>query len=84
MVIYVRGVLLNLVGAYEADVDSVVVPGIEGEFGALAMHEPFLTLVNPGELRVTRVRKAGRTGWSGAGRTLIGNPPRRQPPQCPT
>ena len=54
--------------AYEADVDSVVVPGIEGEFGALAMHEAFLTLVNPGELRVSR---EGRTEYLAVGKGFV-------------
>ncbi|MDX6767221.1 MAG: ATP synthase F1 subunit epsilon [Candidatus Methylacidiphilales bacterium] len=54
--------------AYEAEVDSVVVPGSEGEFGALAMHEAFLTLVNPGELRVT---KRGKTEHLAVGRGFV-------------
>jgi F-type H+-transporting ATPase subunit epsilon len=54
--------------AYEADVDSVVVPGIEGEFGALAMHEAFLTLVKPGELRVS---KGGQTEYLAVGKGFV-------------
>ena len=54
--------------AYEADVDSVVVPGIEGEFGALAMHEAFFTLVNPGELRVAR---GGNTEYLAVGKGFV-------------
>lgn len=33
-------------------VHQVVVPGIEGEFGVLAGHAPFMTVLQPGELRV--------------------------------
>jgi F-type H+-transporting ATPase subunit epsilon len=54
--------------AYEADVDSVVVPGIEGEFGVLAQHEAFLTLVNPGELRVTT---GGKTEHLAVGKGFV-------------
>lgn len=39
--------------AYEAEVDDVVVPGVEGEFGVLAAHDNFLALTHAGELRVT-------------------------------
>lgn len=34
------------------DVHMVVVPGSEGEFAALAGHEPFVSLVKDGVLRV--------------------------------
>ena len=34
------------------DVHQVVVPGIEGEFGVLAGHAPFMTVIKNGELRV--------------------------------
>jgi F-type H+-transporting ATPase subunit epsilon len=54
--------------AYEADVDSVVVPGIEGEFGVLSQHEAFLTLVNPGELRVTT---GGKTEHLAVGKGFV-------------
>jgi F-type H+-transporting ATPase subunit epsilon len=46
--------------AYEAEVDSVVVPGQEGEFDVLHLHEPFLTLSQPGELRISRGGKIER------------------------
>jgi F-type H+-transporting ATPase subunit epsilon len=35
-------------------VDSVVIPGIEGELGVLPMHAPLMTQLLPGELRITR------------------------------
>jgi F-type H+-transporting ATPase subunit epsilon len=37
---------------YSDDVDSVVIPGIEGELGVLPMHAPLMTQLTPGELRV--------------------------------
>lgn len=38
--------------AYSAEVDSVVLPGIDGELGILPMHIPLMTRMLPGELRV--------------------------------
>ena len=40
--------------SFSDDVDSVVVPGIEGEIGVLPMHAPLMTLLQPGELRVMK------------------------------
>jgi F-type H+-transporting ATPase subunit epsilon len=37
---------------YSDDVDSVVIPGIDGELGVLPLHAPVMTLLEPGELRV--------------------------------
>lgn len=37
---------------YAGDVDHVVVPGSEGEFGVLANHAPFMTTIRPGPLRI--------------------------------
>ena len=37
---------------YSDDVDSVVVPGSEGEMGILTDHAPLMTMLQPGELRV--------------------------------
>ena len=39
---------------YSDDVDSVVIPGIEGELGVLPLHAPLMTLLEPGELRVLK------------------------------
>ena len=36
--------------AYSDDVDSVVLPAVEGEMGVLPMHIPLLTQIKPGEL----------------------------------
>lgn len=40
--------------AYSETVDMVVLPGAAGEMGVLAGHEPLMTTVVPGELRVIR------------------------------
>jgi len=39
--------------AFNGDVDSVVIPGAEGEFGVLQHHIPLMTQIKPGELVVT-------------------------------
>ncbi len=38
--------------AFDKQVESVVLPGTEGEFGVLAGHEPFLTGLQAGTLRI--------------------------------
>jgi len=40
--------------AYSDDVDSVVIPGVEGELGVLPEHVPLMTQLLPGELRVLK------------------------------
>jgi F-type H+-transporting ATPase subunit epsilon len=40
--------------AYSEEVDSVVVPGLEGELGILPEHIPLMTQILPGELRVQK------------------------------
>jgi F-type H+-transporting ATPase subunit epsilon len=40
--------------AYSDDVDSVVLPAVEGEMGVLPMHIPVLTQIIPGELVVSK------------------------------
>ena len=39
---------------YSETVDSVVLPGVEGEAGILPGHIPLLTMLKPGELIVTK------------------------------
>ena len=39
---------------YSDDVDSVVIPGVEGELGVLPQHVPLMTQLLPGELRVIK------------------------------
>src|SRR3954447_10969346 len=43
--------------AYSEDVDSVQVPGIDGELGILPHHAPLVSLLGVGELRI---RKGGQ------------------------
>ncbi len=40
--------------AYSAEVDSVVLPGLEGEMGILPNHIAIMTAIKPGELRVIK------------------------------
>lgn len=42
-----------------SDVHMVVVPGVEGEFGVMAGHAPFMTTLRDGELSI--YRSAGAT-----------------------
>jgi F-type H+-transporting ATPase subunit epsilon len=37
---------------FHGEVDQVVVPGVEGEFGVLPRHAPFMSTIKPGALRV--------------------------------
>ncbi|MBN8608695.1 MAG: F0F1 ATP synthase subunit epsilon [Caulobacterales bacterium] len=37
---------------FHGDVDQVVVPGSEGEFGVLPNHAPVMSVIKPGALRV--------------------------------
>lgn len=37
---------------FSGEVDQVVAPGIEGEFGVLPNHAPFMTVLQPGPLRI--------------------------------
>ena len=37
---------------FNGDVDHVVVPGAEGEFGVLPNHAPAMSVIKPGALRV--------------------------------
>jgi F-type H+-transporting ATPase subunit epsilon len=39
---------------FSDDVDQVVLPGVEGEFGVLPGHEALVTQINPGELVVSQ------------------------------
>jgi len=45
---------------YSDDVDSVVIPGVEGELGILPQHVPLMTQLLPGELRVLKDGKEMR------------------------
>ena len=49
-------------------VDTVVLPGYEGEMGVLPAHAPLVTTLLPGELRYT---KAGKTVEMAVGEGLV-------------
>ena len=40
--------------AYSNDVESVVIPAVEGEMGVLPMHIPLMTQIHAGELVITK------------------------------
>ena len=40
--------------SFSDDVDMVVVPGAEGEFGVLPQHMPLMTQIKPGELQIKK------------------------------
>ena len=42
---------------FSDEVDSVVLPGAEGELGVLPQHAPLVTTLKPGELRYTKASK---------------------------
>ena len=37
---------------FSGEVDQVVVPGVDGQFGALSMHAPFMTVIQSGTIRI--------------------------------
>lgn len=39
---------------FSDEVDSIVIPGLEGEFNVLTAHTPFVTVIKPGELTYTK------------------------------
>ncbi len=49
--------------AYRGDVDSVVLPGSEGDFGVLPGHERFLCPLRPGEVQI---KAGGQTIYANA------------------
>jgi len=53
---------------FSDDVDTVVLPGFEGEMGILPTHAPLVTILKPGELRYT---KAGKTIEMAVGEGLV-------------
>lgn len=53
---------------YADEVDTVVLPGHEGEMGVLPQHAPLVTLLSAGELRIT---KGGKTQFMAVGEGLV-------------
>ena len=45
---------------YADEVDTVVLPGCEGEMGVLPQHAPLVTLLSAGELRIVKLRGTSR------------------------
>lgn len=54
--------------AYSDDVDSVVLPAVEGEIGVLPMHIPLMTTIKPGELVV---KKGGKESFLAVGEGFV-------------
>ncbi|MCC7519474.1 MAG: ATP synthase F1 subunit epsilon [Verrucomicrobiae bacterium] len=50
--------------AFSGEVESVVLPGTEGEFGVLPGHEYLMTEILPGELEIA---SEGRKSWLAVG-----------------
>lgn len=53
---------------FSDEVDSVVLPGVEGEMGVLPAHSNLVTTLKPGELRYT---KGGKTTEMAVGEGLV-------------
>jgi F-type H+-transporting ATPase subunit epsilon len=53
---------------FSDDVDQVVLPGTEGEFGVLSGHEPLVTQILPGELVITQ---SGKTSYLAVGEGFV-------------
>lgn len=53
---------------FSDEVDSVVLPGVEGELGILPAHAPLVTTLQCGELRIT---KGGKTTEMAVGEGLV-------------
>jgi F-type H+-transporting ATPase subunit epsilon len=53
---------------FSDEVDTVVLPGFEGEMGVLPQHAPLVTSLLPGELRIT---KSGKTTDMAVGEGLV-------------
>ncbi|MEE3331237.1 MAG: ATP synthase F1 subunit epsilon [Myxococcota bacterium] len=47
--------------AFDAEVEQVVLPGSEGDFGVLAEHERFLTALKPGAVEI---KSASGSQWA--------------------
>jgi len=54
--------------AYSNDVDSVVIPAVEGEMGVLPQHIPLMTQIHAGELVIS---KGGRKEYLAVGEGFV-------------
>lgn len=50
---------------FSGDVESCVLPGVEGLFGILPSHAPFMTVLGPGEARFVREGRTEHLAISG-------------------
>ena len=55
-------------GIFSDEVDTCVLPGIDGEMGVLPAHAPLVTIITPGELSYT---KGGETIFLAVGEGFI-------------
>lgn len=53
---------------FSGDVESVVLPGAQGEFGVLPGHEHLITGIEPGELEITQ---NGQKSWLAVGSGFV-------------
>ena len=52
---------------FSSEVDMVVVPGIEGDFGVLPEHCPLISELRPGEIEIFKDSKKEQTFFIGGG-----------------
>lgn len=52
---------------FSSEVDMVVVPGIEGDFGVLPEHCPLISELRPGEIEIFKDNKKEQTFFIGGG-----------------
>lgn len=60
--------------AYSSDVDSVVIPAVEGEMGVLPQHIPLMTQIHAGELVIS---KGGHKEYLAVGEGFVSVTPTR-------
>ena len=55
------------------EIDTLVVPGREGELTVLPNHAPLLTILNPGELRIIKESQEDQVVITGGFMEVLGN-----------
>ena len=45
---------------FSDEVDSIIIPGLEGEFNVLTSHTPLVTIIKPGEVTYTKANETER------------------------
>jgi F-type H+-transporting ATPase subunit epsilon len=58
---------------YADDVDAVVVPGMEGQLGILPHHAPLMTMLQPGELTISKDGESTYLAVSAGFLEVLGN-----------